>query len=53
GRLPGFLIAYAAFRARFCVLAAHGCGEADAARWRQAHCGYTEVLRSAVQRQPS
>jgi hypothetical protein len=47
-RLPDFVIAYAAFRARYCVIAAHSCTGKDSRRWREARRGYTEALRRAI-----
>jgi hypothetical protein len=47
-RLPAFEIAYAAFRARTCVMAAHGSTDEEAARWQLARRGYTETLRQAL-----
>jgi hypothetical protein len=52
-RLPAFEIAYAAFRARAALMAAHACPPADALRWRRAHARYHRALRAALARAPS
>jgi hypothetical protein len=47
-RLPAFVLAYAALRARVCLLAARGCGAQDAISWRHAHRSHARALRRAL-----
>jgi hypothetical protein len=47
-RLPAYLVAYAAFRARMCLMAAHDSPPADAAGWRRAHARHAAQLRAAL-----
>jgi hypothetical protein len=49
-RLPGFIVAYAAFRARYAVMAAHASPAAEGARWRRAHARYHRALARALPR---
>jgi hypothetical protein len=52
-RLAPFLIGYAAFRARFCLMAAASCDSAQAGVWRRAHRGYARTLRRALRELPA
>lgn len=47
-RLAPYVVAYAAFRARLSLMAAHGSPADDAARWRIAHTRYARWLRAAL-----
>lgn len=47
-RLQAFLVAYAAFRARACVMAELGSSPGDAVLWRHARSGYARALREAL-----
>jgi hypothetical protein len=47
-RLPGYLIAYAAFRARHSLMAAQGCEPEDALRWRVHHGHHASALAQAL-----
>jgi hypothetical protein len=47
-RLPGFEVAYAAFRARYALMAAHASPVSETSRWRAAHARYQTALRAAL-----
>jgi hypothetical protein len=48
-RVPAFLIAYAAFRARYALMAAHACAPDDAERWRRLQLRYRGALVRALE----